>query len=103
MGIVDYIINTSKLSTMPKVTFKGTVIAESDTVEKFEGNLYFPPDSLNMDFFIPTDKTTHCGWKGMASYYTIMVDDEEAVNAAWYYPEPYEAATNITGHVAFYK
>jgi uncharacterized protein (DUF427 family) len=46
---------------------------------------------------------TICGWKGTASYYHVEVDGERNPDAAWYYPEPKEAAHNIRGHVAFWK
>jgi uncharacterized protein (DUF427 family) len=51
----------------------------------------------------PSDTHTVCGWKGTASYYHVAVDGKINSDAAWYYPEPKEAAKNITGHVAFWK
>ena len=87
---------------MARAIFNGTVIAESDAVERVEGNLYFPPDSLRMDCFAPSDRTTICGWKGTAHYYTLRVDGAVAENAAWTYPEPKAAAATIKGYVAFY-
>ncbi len=87
---------------MAKAIWNGTVIAESDHVERVEGNLYFPPETVNMAYFKPTDRHTTCFWKGEASYYTIEVNGETNDNAAWYYPYPKEAAKNIKDHVAFY-
>jgi uncharacterized protein (DUF427 family) len=78
------------------------VIAESDKTEIVEGNHYFPPDSVHIQYLRPTEHTTHCGWKGDASYYTLHVDGKDNENAAWYYPEPYDKATNIKDYVAFY-
>ena len=46
---------------------------------------------------------TVCGWKGTASYYTIEVDGKQNSDAAWYYPEPKDAAKEIAGYVAFWK
>ncbi|KAK6532361.1 hypothetical protein TWF281_006550 [Arthrobotrys megalospora] len=92
----------SKMSA--KATVNGVVIAETDHYEKVEGNVYFPPDSLKAEYFKTTPTQTACPWKGTASYYTIDVGDgNPLVDAAWYYPEPKEAASNIKGHVAFYK
>ena len=90
---------------MPKVTFNGVTLAESDITEVVEGNYYFPPQSLNMDYFSDSANhtTTLCGWKGRANYYDIAVDGETAADAAWYYAEPKEAAAQIAGFVAFYK
>lgn len=90
---------------MPTATWNGTVIAESpaERCERVEGNCYFPPDSLKLEYFKDSTHHTTCGWKGVASYYTIVVDGQENLNAAWYYPEPKDAAKNIKGYVAFWK
>ncbi|MDQ3565744.1 MAG: DUF427 domain-containing protein [Pseudomonadota bacterium] len=87
---------------MMKAIWKGTVLAESDRVETVEGNAYFPPDSIKREYLRPTDAHTVCPWKGVASYYDVV---NGAVNkeAAWYYPEPKQAAAKITGYVAFWK
>ncbi|KAG4423865.1 hypothetical protein IFR04_003010 [Cadophora malorum] len=81
----------------------GRKIAEADEWEVVEGNVYFPPSSVDMSFLSKTDHSTHCPWKGDASYYTISLDKTEFKNAAWYYPAPKEKAMNIKDHVAFYK
>lgn len=88
---------------MPKATWNGAVLAESDSCEVVEGNQYFPPESLNMDYFKPSNTTTTCGWKGVANYYTLDVDGQQNKDAAWYYAEPKEAAKNIEGYVAFWR
>jgi uncharacterized protein (DUF427 family) len=87
---------------MAKATVNGVVLAESDDYEVVEGNIYFPPDDVNMDYFAETDHHTTCPWKGEASYYTIDVDGTTLENAAWFYPQPKEAASQIKDHVAFY-
>ena len=86
---------------MAKATWKGAVLAESDKYELVEGNIYFPPESVNWEYFTPTDKHTTCPWKGLASYYDLNVGGETNKDAVWGYPEPKEAAMNIKGHVAF--
>ncbi|KAE9962657.1 hypothetical protein BLS_010174 [Venturia inaequalis] len=90
---------------MPTATAKinGTTIASADSYETVEGNVYFPPSSINKDFFKSTGTHTHCPWKGDASYYTIEVDGKVLKDAAWYYPEPLEKAKHIKDFVAFYK
>lgn len=88
---------------MPKATWNGKVIAESDVTEMVEGNHYFPAESIVQECFEPSSKTTVCGWKGTANYYTVVVDGQRNEDAAWYYPEAKEQAANIRGKVAFWK
>lgn len=87
---------------MATATFNGQVIAESDETIVIEGNHYFPPSSIRSEYFTEHDRTTFCGWKGTANYYTVTVGDEQAEAAAWYYAEPMEKAVQITDYVAFY-
>ncbi|CAE6927778.1 NTP_transf_9 domain-containing protein [Pseudomonas marincola] len=84
-----------------KAIWNDQVIAESNATVMVEGNHYFPPEALVRVYFQPSDHNTHCPWKGQAQYYTLQAVGKTAVNAAWYYPEPKEAAANIRGHVAF--
>ena len=86
-----------------KATWNGAVLAESDRTIVVEGNHYFPPDSIRSEHFKPSATHTSCGWKGTASYYTIEVDGRRNPDAAWYYPEPKDAACEIGGYVAFWK
>lgn len=88
---------------MAKATWNGVVVAESDTYEVVENNVYFPPESVNRDLLRESNHQTVCPWKGTASYYDIVVEGQTNRNAAWYYPEPSEAAKNIKNHVAFWK
>lgn len=88
---------------MAKAIWNDTVIAESENYESVEGNVYFPPETLKAEYFKPSNHQTTCGWKGVASYYTVSVNGSDNPNAAWYYPEPKAAANNIKGYVAFWK
>ncbi|KAJ3197184.1 hypothetical protein HK101_005463 [Irineochytrium annulatum] len=88
---------------MPRAEFNGVVIAQTDKFETVEGNIYFPADSIKREYFKETPTKTVCGWKGTASYYTVSVNGQDAVDACWYYPTPKDAAANIKGHVAFWK
>jgi uncharacterized protein (DUF427 family) len=88
---------------MAKAIWNNAVLAESDSYEKVEGNIYFPIESINKQYFKETETHTTCGWKGLASYYTIVVGEKENSDAAWYYPEPKTEAENIKGYVAFWK
>ena len=53
------------------------IVAESDDTVVVEGNHYFPPDSLNQEYFEQSDKKTTCAWKGLASYYTLTCRRKE--------------------------
>lgn len=88
---------------MPRASWNGAVLAESDRCLVVEGNQYFPPDSIRAELFRPSDTHTVCNWKGTASYYNIVVGDERNPDAAWYYPEPKDAAKQIAGYVAFWR
>ena len=86
-----------------KVIRNNIILAESHDTIVIEGNHYFPPDAVNSDYFQKSDTHTTCPWKGRASYYNIIIADEVETDAAWYYPEPKEAARQIKDYVAFYK
>ena len=90
---------------MPKAVWNDTVIAEApqEAIEVVEGNVYFPADAVRQDYLQPSETHTVCGWKGTASYYHVAVDGQVNRDAAWYYPEPKDAARNITGRIAFWK
>lgn len=88
---------------MPKAIWNGVIIAESDNCEVVEGNYYFPENSINQEYFKPSNTQTTCSWKGVASYYTIIVNGEENKDAAWYYANPKERANNIKSYVAFWR
>jgi len=87
---------------MSKAIWQGAVIAESDRCEVVEGNQYFPPDAIKREHFRESSHHTTCPWKGVASYYDVVVDGQTNKDAAWYYPETKEAANNIKGYVAFW-
>lgn len=88
---------------MARARWNGTVIAESDQCIVVEGNQYFPPDSIKAEYFKPSEKTTSCFWKGTAHYYTLEVNGQVNQDAAWYYPDPKDAAKQIKDHVAFWR
>ena len=83
--------------------WNGAVIAQSEETINVEGNQYFPPNSINKEFFSVTETHTVCNWKGTASYYSIKVNDEVLIDAAWFYPQAKDLAKNIEGYVAFWK
>jgi uncharacterized protein (DUF427 family) len=88
---------------MAKATWNGAVLAESDDTVMVEGNHYFPPEAVNREYFQSNQDHTVCFWKGVASYYDVEVNGEVNRGAAWYYPEPSEAASMIKGYIAFWR
>lgn len=86
-----------------KAIWNDTVLAESDKTIVVEGNHYFPPASVRRAHFRESATQTTCPWKGQASYYDVVVGDEANKDAAWYYPEPKNAAAQIRNYVAFWK
>jgi uncharacterized protein (DUF427 family) len=88
---------------MPKAIWNDAVLADSDATLEAEGNIYFPASSVNQQYFIPSDHTTVCGWKGTASYYDIKVGDEINENAAWVYTDPKHEAAHLKNFIAFWN
>lgn len=87
---------------MPKATWNGATLAESDQCIVVEGNQYFPPDAVRREYFKESETHTTCPWKGIASYYSIEVDGKVNRDAAWYYPAPKDAAKQIKDYIAFW-
>ena len=86
-----------------KAIWNGQTLAESDSTVVVEGNHYFSRNSLHNEYFRPSGHHTTCHWKGVASYYDVVVGGAVNENAAWFYPEPSEAAKQIKDRVAFWK
>ena len=85
-----------------KAIWKDTVLAESNDTVVVEGNHYFPAESVRGEFFVDSDHSTHCPWKGDASYKSVRVGNDINENAAWYYVDPKPAAEQIRGRFAFW-
>lgn len=88
---------------MVKAVWNGAVIAESDKTVELEGNHYFPRDSVNDKYLVPSSTRSTCPWKGVASYHSLAVDGAVNTDAAWYYPDPSRAAAEIKDHIAFWR
>ena len=90
-----------------RVVFNGEVVADSRRVKLMhEAGLlpvyYFPVGDVRMELLEQSDHTTHCPFKGDASYWSVRVGDEVSENAAWGYPEPIDSCPPIAGYLAFY-
>jgi uncharacterized protein (DUF427 family) len=88
---------------MVEARWNGAVIARSDDTVVVEGNHYFPPEAVEQALLRPSDTHTTCPWKGVASYYSLVVDGRENTDAAWFYPETKPKADAIRGRIAFWK
>ena len=88
---------------MVQARWNGQVIADSDATVVVEGNHYFPADSVDAALLRPSATTSGCPWKGTAHYHSLIVDGQENRDAAWFYPEPKDAAAQIKGRIAFWK
>ena len=86
-----------------KAIWQGQVVAESDDTVVVEGNHYFPSNTLQHQYIQNSTTTSHCPWKGMGHYYSLVVDGETNVDSVWYYPEPEPAAAEIVDRVAFWR
>lgn len=86
-----------------KAIWKDTVIAESDDTVVVEGNHYFPRSAVGAEYLQDSQTHTHCPWKGDASYHDVVVDGEVNSDAAWYYADPKDAASNIRDRIAFWR
>lgn len=103
----DHPITIAPLGRHVAVRFAGTVIGESDDAlslkeADYPEVIYVPRGDLAMDRFVRTDKSSHCPYKGDASYFTIEAGGQRAENAAWSYETPFPAMEEIRGHLAFY-
>lgn len=86
-----------------KAEWNNQVIAESDATIVVESNHYFPLEAVKKEFLKPSATHSTCPWKGLASYYSLEVDGKQNPDAAWFYPEPKNAAKQIKDYVAFWK
>jgi uncharacterized protein (DUF427 family) len=90
-----------------RVTFNGAVVAETSRAltlreASYPPVQYIPREDAQMDLFDRTDHTSHCPYKGDATYYTVTAGGIVARNAVWSYEEPLPGVREIAGHVAFY-
>jgi len=91
-----------------RVKHGGAVVAETrDALRVLETAgapvWYLPRADVRMDLLRPVpEKSTHCEWKGSASYFDVVVGNNVARNAAWTYERPLPGYEGIAGRIAFY-
>lgn len=88
---------------MAQAIWNDVVVAESDRTIVVEGNHYFPPDDVMWEYLEDNASHTVCPWKGVASYYDVVVKGQTARGGAWYYPTPSPAAADIKDYIAFWR
>jgi uncharacterized protein (DUF427 family) len=104
----DHPITIAPAHQRVRVRFGGDVIAEtSEALDLKESTYpvvhYIPRSAAQMDRLVKTDHSTHCPYKGDASYFSILDKDGTRVeNAVWSYENPFPAVAEIAGYLAFY-
>jgi uncharacterized protein (DUF427 family) len=99
------LLNKPILDTTYRAVAGETVVAAASArdIVLLEGNVYFPPDAVDWDHLVRSERTSLCPWKGTANYYDVVVDSERFPAAAWTYETPSPAARQIAGHIAFWR
>jgi len=90
-----------------RVLWRSHVLAESDRALQLletghDPVFYFPREDVSMNLLEPTEHSTHCPYKGDANYWTIRINNNEAVNAVWSYEDPITEVSQVKSHIAFY-
>jgi uncharacterized protein (DUF427 family) len=81
-------------------TSRGVTLRETGLPDVF----YFPREDVNMSRLQRSDTTSHCPYKGDASYFNLLTEEDgPVVDAAWSYEAPLPGAEAITGCLAFYS
>lgn len=103
----DHPITIEPNAKRVRVTLNGRIVADtSRALTLREANLppvhYIPRENADMALFARTSHSTHCPYKGDASYYSLSIDGRTVENAVWSYETPYPAVAAIKDHLAFY-
>jgi len=103
----DHPIDIAPNPKRVRVLFAGRVVADTARALTLKETTYapvqyIPREDVDMALLTRTEHSTHCPYKGDASYYTVMAGERTAVNAVWSYEQPFPAMAEIAGHVAFY-
>jgi uncharacterized protein (DUF427 family) len=103
----DHPITITPSRERVRVTFNGRVVADTQRAlvlqeASYKPVFYIPREDAQMALTAKTAHSTHCPYKGDATYYTIKADGREAENAIWSYEAPFPAMKEIAGLLAFY-
>ncbi|MBI2867240.1 MAG: DUF427 domain-containing protein [Chloroflexi bacterium] len=88
---------------MARAVWNKATIAESKDAIIVDGYTYFPEEAVRKEHLVPSEHQSVCPWKGVASYYDVVVNGQVNKIAAWYYPTPSEAATKVKGRIGFWR
>lgn len=92
-----------KTSSLRRALWDERVVAEAASTITVDGREYFAPDAVDWDRLEPSEATSVCHWKGVATYYDLVDGDDRLPNAAWTYADPSPAAAGIKGHIGFWR
>jgi uncharacterized protein (DUF427 family) len=103
----DHPITITRNPKRVRVIFRGRVVADSANAltlkeASYPAVQYIPRADADMSLLTPTAHSSHCPYKGDASYFTIKGNGGKGENAVWSYEAPYSAVAPIAGHLAFY-
>jgi uncharacterized protein (DUF427 family) len=103
----DHPISITPNPRRVRVSVGDVVIAETTKAlslkeARYPAVQYVPREDTNMALLERTDRTTHCPYKGDASYFSIKADGGTLDNAIWTYETPFPAMAEISGRLAFY-
>jgi adenylate cyclase len=104
----DYEIRFAPCDRRVRAEFNGACIADSTRAlvvheTRLPPAYYFPAEDVRMDLLLRSDFSTHCPFKGNASYWSLKLGDQVVDNVAWAYQEPYREAEAIRGYLSFYR
>jgi uncharacterized protein (DUF427 family) len=103
----DHPITIELNDTRIRVLFGGKVVADTTRAlalreASYPAVYYIPRADADMSLLTATSHSTHCPYKGDASYFTIAADGRDAENAVWSYEQPFPAMAEIKDYLAFY-
>jgi len=106
--IPDYAVDIEPIKKTVTVTYKDTVIAETDAAllireTKHADVVYLPRSAMVADYFSPTDHSTYCPFKGHASYWRLNIEGVTEENIVWSYESPYEEVAHLKDYISFYS
>ena len=102
-GLLSKLAPGRKEARAMQAVWNGAVIADSDDTIVVEGDHYFLIEEVNPGVLRPSSHHTVCPWKGLASYYDVVVNGEVNRDGAWCYPKPTPPARKVANRVAFWN
>ena len=72
------------------------------TEAPYPAAFYIPFADIDFDKLGSAERSTHCPYKGDASYWSVLPAGETGQNAMWAYERPFDEMTEIGNHGAFY-